>query len=350
MVTAHSQVTLAIQVPPSGVMQKPQLWNLVLVSTSDAPVIVSIKLNLLSTKDNTPLMTAVTKNITLTKGAKQLNFNEVSPVQYNYLSSIFNVDRNPNGFLPIGNFLACYTVIKTVGDAVSELAEECIPIEVAPLSPPLLITPFDKDTITTVYPAFTWLPPAPVNLFNDLTYDLLLVEVQPGQASSQAIQQNIPLYNIGSLRSLSSNYPASRNSLDSTKLYAWRIIANNNGQPVSLSDVWTFNIKKSRTLNAISSNDSYAILQDNYSGEYSVFNQLLYVKYESSNITSYQKVAFIDVATGAVIREENQLVKQGDNYLIFKLSNTFKKGSTYVMSILDATNKKHFLRFNLVKN
>lgn len=347
---ARAQVTMAVQVPPTGVMQKNQLWNLVLVSTSNDPINVRIKITLLSTKDNTPVMSAVSRTFAIIKGAKQVSSNDVAPIQYDYQSAIFNVDRNPNGFLPIGNFLACYTVTKIVGDAFSELSEECLPVEVAPLSPPLLNTPFDKDTLTTAYPNFTWLPPAPLNLFGDISYDLSLVEVQAGQAATQAIQQNLPIYMANRLSTPTYTYPASNKALDTAKLYAWRIAVNTNGQLVAQSDVWTFTIKKNDTLISKKTNDSYALLEDSYSGVYSVFDNILRVKFASSDIIASQKVAFIDVATGAVIREENQLVKQGDNYLIFKLSNAFKKGRTYVMSILDATNKKHFLRFNLVKN
>ncbi|MDI9363593.1 MAG: hypothetical protein QM541_01485 [Flavobacterium sp.] len=342
---------MAVQVPPTGVMQKNQLWNLVLVSTSNNPIIVRIKITLLSTNDNSPVMSAVSRTFSLTKGAKQIGSNDVMPIQYNYLSAIFNVDRNPNGFLPIGNYLACYTVTKIIGDAVSELSEECLPVEVAPLSPPLLNTPFDKDTLTTSYPIFTWLPPAPLNLFSDLSYDMSLVEVQPGQAATQAIQQNIPIYTTNRLTTPTNAYPASNKALDTSKLYAWRIAANNNGQLVAQSDVWTFRLKNHDTeLNKISSNNTYALLRDDYTGTYSVSNRLLYVKYESLNNTSSHKLQFTDAENNSNIQQEERMINQGENYLTFKLSNTFKEGKTYVLTILDSNNKQHFLRFSLIKN
>jgi len=345
---ARTQVTLSVQVPPTGVMQKSQLWNLMLVSTSDIPVRVSIKLSLVSTKDNSPVMTGSTKFFNLPKGAKQISNNDVAPVQYDFPSSMYNIDRDPNGFLPVGNFLACYTVTKMVGENITELAEECVPVEVQPLSPPLLNAPFDQDTLNTVYPQFTWLPPSPLNLFNDLTYDMILVEVLPGESADQAIQQNIPVYNAGNLREPSHIYPASNKSLDTAKTYAWRIVAKNNGQLTAQSEVWKFTIG-TEALTNIDSNANYALLHDELGGTYNINNYFLHIKYTSFWKAYNTTVSFTD-ETGNIIYQEKRKVSQGDNYFDFQLSSRFKTEKVYQISVPGQDNKKHILRFYITKN
>src|SRR5436190_811787 len=79
-----------------------------------------------------------------------------------------------------GRYQACYTVVNAQKGELT-LVENCITVNVDPLSPPLLNTPADEDKLLTAYPQFTWLPPTPIGLFNDLGYAMVLVEVFPGQ-------------------------------------------------------------------------------------------------------------------------------------------------------------------------
>ncbi len=332
----EAQVTLSVQVPPTGVIQKSQLWNLVLVNTGNIPVDVSVKLTLLSTIDNRPVMTATTSRISLNKGAKQIGINDVAPVQYNYLSSVFNVDRNPDGFLPIGNFEACFTVYKQVSDSYVELAEECVPVEVAPLSPPQLNTPFDRDTLSTPYPSFTWLPPAPLPLFSDLSYDIVIVEMQPGQSSMQAVQQNIPVYNTSNLEDLALLYPASNKALDTAKWYAWRVIARNDHQLVAQSEVWSFIIKGVRVPLPTPVSSNYILLRKGrqVSGINMVGNNLLGLKYYSHDAPHEALVRILN-ADGTVVQEIKQAVVYGDNFLSYPLSGVYSKNKVYTVDISD---------------
>jgi hypothetical protein len=345
----RAQVSLAVQVPPTGVLQKSQLWNLVLVSTADQPVTAYVKLTLLSTKDNTPLMTAITKDFLLTKGAKQLSNNEVSPVQYNYFSAAFNADRNPNGLLPVGNYLACYTVLKSDGELSIEMAEECIPVEVEPLSPPLLNTPFDRDTVANGYPQFTWLPPTPLGLFNDLSYDMLITEVMANQSATESIQQNIPVYSAGNLRTLVNLYPASNKALDTAKWYAWRVIAKNNNQLVAQSEVWVFRVASLQppAVDLLSKNYLLLQRQEEAGGVSQIKGDSLGIKYYSFE-KQRQALVRITKADGTVIKEVNQQVGYGDNFFRYPLGNAFEKGQMYRIEITDSDRKRYTASFSIL--
>ncbi len=343
----RAQVTLSVQVPPTGVMQKAQLWNLVLVNTADAPVDVNIQLVLL-TNDNKPVLSATTRRITLNKGVKQIGVSDVAPVQYDYLSSVYNVDRNPDGFLPIGNFQACFTINKLVSDTRTELAEECVPVEVTPLSPPQLNTPFDRDTLSIAYPSFTWLPPTPLPLFSDLSYDLVLVEMQPGQSAEQAIQQNIPLYTAGNVDNLSLLYPTSNKALDTARWYAWRIVAKNNHQLVAQSEVWTFTVRGPQTAAVTPVTTNYILLRKGQqaSGINTVSNRLLGLKYYSFDAPHEGLVRILN-SDGTVVQEIKQHLVYGDNFLSYKLGGAYAKNKVYRAEIIDLQNGRYTVLFQL---
>jgi len=238
---ASAQVNMTVQLPPTGVMQKAQLWNILLVSAANSSIWVRVELRVTDAQTNQPVLTGVSRSIRLSKGAKQLQVADVSPVSYEYLSH--TSDRNANGLLMAGRYTACYSVFLIAGDASSLIAEDCLPFAVEPVSPPLLNNPADQSVVEGNLPQFTWIPPAPVTIFSDLNYDFTVVEVRKGQSAAEAMQANIPVYHTTHLKDQFLNYPASAMGLDTAKSYAWTVVAKNNTQFAAQTDIWTFRIK-----------------------------------------------------------------------------------------------------------
>ena len=345
----HAQLTMALQVPPVGVMQKGQLWNMALIYTGNGNTTVSVILTLLSARDNQPVMTAQSRPIYLAKGTTQITVRDASPVQYNYLSPVFNVDRDPNGFLPIGNYKACYTVEPIGGHDGAPLAEDCLPVEVQPLSPPQLNTPGDTATLTTAYPQFSWLPPLPLNLFSSLSYDMLVVEVLPGQGAYEAIQQNIPVYNISRYKDLAHLYPASNAPLDTGRVYAWRVIAKNEDEFVAQSEVWTFKLASHRPETIRPANGIYIPLRtenEPSAGTYALTENILGIKYYSFDKEYTAKFDFLN-SEGQIVRSVQQKIVYGDNFLGFALDGLFQKGKLYQVDMTDQRNVHHMAGFTI---
>jgi len=238
---AGAQVSMTVQLPPAGVLLKAQLWNIVLVSASNRSESVRITLRLVDAQTNQPVLTGITRSIILNKGARQLQVKDVMPVQYEYLSAA--IDRSVNGLLPAGNYLACYSLIVENDKSGNQPGEDCMPFIIEPVSPPLLNTPADQSVLDTKLPQFTWLPPAPLNLFNDLNYEMILTELHPGQSPQEAIQQNIAIYRAPRLKNIFVNYPSGAVSLDTAKQYAWSVIARNGSLYAAQTEVWTFKIR-----------------------------------------------------------------------------------------------------------
>lgn len=236
-----SQLALTLQVPQAGVLLKPQLWNAVVVNSYPASKQVYIGLTLSDVTTGNPVMTALTSHFTVNTGSFQVQESTVSPISYDYLSSDIT-NRDPDGYLPAGNYSACFTLFEIQEAGAIPVTEQCMPLIVEPVSPPILNTPFNQEVIYNPFPQFTWIPPAPLEIFSYLNYDFILVEVQDGQNYADAIEQNLPVY-AANLPDAFLNYPASAISLDTGKTYAWRVIAKNNQQYAAQSEIWTFSVK-----------------------------------------------------------------------------------------------------------
>ncbi len=343
-----AQVTMVLEIPPTGVMQKAQLWNMALANSSGGLIMATIELTLIDSRTNQPVMTATTTGIQLPKGATQLNVKNIGVIQYNFLSPIFNVDSDPNGFLPIGDFRACYTVT-AAGHGGEGLAQDCIPVQVQPLSPPQLTQPSDSAVLDIAYPQFTWLPPMPLNLFSDLSYDLLVTEVQPGQNPYEAIQQGIPVYTARGYRDPMNVYPSSDAPLDTGRTYAWRVVALNEGEFVAQSEVWTFRLATPKSTVVKPANGNYILLKqanEASSGVHVLTERIVGVKYYSFDKSYTATIRFL-TSNGSVVKTLAKQLTYGDNFLGFTLDRSFSEGKTYQLELTDIQGNKYSTSFTI---
>jgi hypothetical protein len=342
----NAQLSLSVQEPPAGIVQKNQLWNLSLIYSGSNTINVTIGLSLIDMSDNQPVLTGFTRPITLTKGVKQLKTGDVSPVDYTYVSLAFN--RLTDAFLPIGNYRACYTVYTGDKHAENILSEDCISLDIQPLSPPQLAMPADSANIQNPYPQFSWLPPAPLMLFNNLNYELLLTEIGEDQTPGAAIQENIPVYNARGLTTTVNNYPFSNKSLDTGKLYAWRVIAKNGESFVAQSEVWTFKVVKEKLETLIPASGVYMELKNDnaYTSTGVIPDNILGVKYYSYDKTHEAVIKFFN-EKGEVIQEIKRTVEYGNNFMVFKLDHSFSKETTYFIEITDLQMSRYRTSFRM---
>ncbi|HEU4553605.1 MAG TPA: hypothetical protein VFS25_12245 [Chitinophaga sp.] len=339
----QAQVSMTVQLPPAGVMQKSQLWNMLLVSASGAPVNVKIMLRLSDAQTNQPLLTGISRTITLYKGAKQIRAEDAGPVQYEYLSTA--VDSDVNGLLATGNYQACYSVA-TTGHEGALLAEDCIPFAVEPVSPPLLNTPANGSVLETMQPQFSWLPPAPLNIFKDLNYDMVLVEVRNGQSPAEAVQQNIPVFRSMHNRNIFVSYPSSALALDTGKNYAWTVTANNGPRYAAQTEVWTFRIKGMQNMQSVNAN---AYMQLKKEIDASVANSRGPLHFSYSNDANDKTVQYEIIPlqeSGGAIQQGNLSLATGDNLLELRLRESrLEDGKTYLFRLLNSRHEYWQMKF-----
>lgn len=303
------------------------------------------------------VLTGTAPALVLQPGANTITPGRVAPVAYT-AGVGYTIDGNANGFLPVGVFNICYVLTRWNNDISDELAEECITAEVEPISPPQLLQPGDSDRVLTKRPFFTWLPPAPVTVFTNLTYNMTLVEVQPMQSGLDAIQQNSPLLNPSNIAFTSLQYPLSMPELDTGKTYAWRVTANNNGSPVANSEVWSFRVPlpDHYTSNAAASNGSYAALKRVIDASYIITNHSLrfYYTHELADSTVQYNITAISTSSRRPLTTEDSLlhVVYGTNYITLSLDDV--SGITdkhmYLLELISSKKEHYYLRFEYRKS
>lgn len=345
----RTQVNMTAQIPPEGVMQKAQLWNILLVSVSNTPVSVKIILRLSDAVSGQPMLTGISNTIVLNKGAKQLQAGDASPVQYEYLTDA--IDRSTNGLLAAGNYRACYSLIIAGGGKGDLSAEDCVPFAVSPVGPPLLNTPADQSVIETYNPQFTWLPPAPVSIFNNLNYELLLTEVRPGQTAGDAIQQNLPVYRVNYTKTLFANYPASAVALDTAKVYAWTIIAKNGNAFAAQTDVWTFRIKNNMERDALRE-DAYVLLKKELDGAVATISTNISCVYTNETNDSTAKYELISLdADNNILNTGIVKLQPGENMIDVELKKKYhlQDGKSYLFRLKNSRNEYWQVKFIYAK-
>ena len=351
ILSTEAQISMTLQVPPAGVLVKNQLWNMLLVNSGTRSMLLRVNLVLLDVKTNQPVLTASTTPFLLGKGARQLQAKDLSPIQYTYNGPASNTDRDPNGMLPAGSYQACYTVLST--EKGLPFVENCIQLNIDPLSPPLLNTPADEGSLYTTYPQFTWLPPTPVGLFNDLSYTLILVEVLAGQGKADAIQQNIPVYSAGFIKNLYMNYPSSYRALDTARLYAWRIVAMNNGQPTAMSDIWTFRVTVPPKPGLKIQSSAYVSLKRGLDPSIASGGATLKLSYdnEAADTVVAYTITSLQESGNPVVQQGTLTLRRGSNLLEVVLSKTagFADDKVYQFQLINGRKESWTLKFTTNK-
>ena len=337
----NAQVIINVVQPPAGFLTKDQLWNLVLTNSGNTTTEVVILMNLKDAKTGQSVLSAGTRSILLNKGAKVLTNQDMQPVQYNYSSS-----NLAGPFLPLGSYIACYTVSRDGHDA-GAIATECVRINSTPLSPPLLNTPANKAVLQTPAPQLTWTPPTPINMFNDLSYNLLVTEVMQGQAPSEAIVYNTPLFTSTNIKTPYSTYSSAYTKLQPGKTYAWQVVANNGDNYAAATEVWTFSLASDST-QSVSADAAYISLSSNANGTgvYYITGNELHVKYYSFDKTHDSVVRLLE-ADGKPVQEMKRNIIYGDNFLTLSLGHSFHAGTIYTIEIADQQKRTYTASFSI---
>jgi hypothetical protein len=354
--TVQSQVILNPQLPALGLVLKSQLWNLSLINTGAGSINVQVQMMVTDASDNLNVFSGTTNTITLPKGVILVTANSVAPVVYNILATGYSVDTSPDGFLPVGIFNICYTVNQMGAEGSVTLAQECETVEISPISPPMLISPSDSEALDISRPLFSWIPPAPYNVFSNMTYTFTLVQIEPTQDASDAIQQNVPVQTQQNLSVINLQYPVSLPELDTGQIYAWQVLATNNGVPVSNSEIWTFTIRKPNIDTTMSiPNNYYAKLKRVNDGSYTQMNGVLKYGYYNEINSPTVDINIYDISSSQRVPVQLDSsfvnVSYGQNYLLLDLtqSNVLTNNHTYLLELVNPKNEHWYLKFEYVK-
>ncbi len=347
-----AQILISPQIPPQGLMQKKQLWNIMVVNNSGTPQPVRVQMLLTNPATGEKLLNGVSRVVVIPMGATALREDDFAPVQYNYSGAYSLSDRNTGDLMMAGNYMICYSLMEANPKAEMLLAEECVPTEVAPLSPPQLITPADTSELETSYPSFNWIPPAPLTMFSDLKYELLVTEVKEGQHAHEAIQRNAPLYIQRYLSAPFLLYPSSYKALEAGKKYAWQVIAKSGNTYSQKTETWTFHIKEESTARLIDGG-VYTKLSRGYDAHSYICRGNMRFEYfnESGDTTAAVNIYRVQEDRRTPVDQRTVPLKQGQNFIEFNIRNNGKYSDrqVFVLEILNSRREQWNLKFKYLK-
>lgn len=349
---SRAQVLLNLQIPFSGVYIKSQLWNFSIINPGSQNISIKIEMTFSDAVNGQQIFTASSSVFTLNQQVTMLQAADFAPIVYNVVNSNYNIDTNPNGFLPVGQFDVCFAVMEIHAETTEKLTEQCEGIEVEPISPPLLIAPSDGEVTDYTKPLFTWVPPAPFANFNNLTYDWVLVEVTGNQNPSDAIEQNLPIYSEQGLTNNSLLYPPSLPDLDTSKVYAWQVGANSSNNAIAKSEIWTFKTRLYGLDTLYANTDAfYTALRKVNDASYITSTGIVRFEYMNEIKDSIAFINFYDLnstsrsSLNAALMPVN--LRFGQNFIRIDLGtlNGIVHGHIYLLELINNKNEKWYLKF-----
>lgn len=339
-------------VPGSGLIQKSQLWNLLVINNSKSAITGKVEMIVTNKRANIEEFSGATSNFDIPVGSKQFNAATLGSIQYVY----FNAGdiKSNNDFLPIGNYTVCYKLSSDLNKQ-TQLAEECISIDVEPLSPPQLSFPENGTDMQLSPNQFIWTPPTPINLFNNIRYDFILVELFPEQKKDEAIQQNLPIYSENNITTNTVNFKTIANQLSPNKNYVWQVIARDDKEYAAKSEAWSFKIVENAKLEQIIKGTPYVKLQMNNPELAIAPNGILKMNYSNRSndstveITVFQKDSKQSNGTSTT---KTYKVQSGENNLKIDLKKemglkSLNEGKLYSVNLVNSKKESWVLNFQI---
>jgi hypothetical protein len=350
--SVQAQVQIQTALPTVGLVQKNQLWNLVLVNASPVAEYGRLEMVVTNRRTNQELLTATTAEFLLKKGATAVNVNLLNPILYNYIG--IDPDKTINTLLPAGAYAVCYQFVSNAfTDKRQALAEECTQFDTEPLSPPLLSFPADSAVLETSPTQFAWLPPTPVAMINDLHYEVLITEIFVGQEAAEALQLNSPLFSNVQGANNFMTYSAAYPVFEKDKWYAWQVIARDNMEYAGKSEVWVFKVAVASPAQQAANSTPYTELQQTGAGKTVAPNGLLRFSYTNQLADTEVKITVTDAGDKAndEVKQFVMKVERGQNFLQKDISKLFKyeEGHTYRLMLENSIGEKWYLLF-AIKN
>jgi hypothetical protein len=332
------QVSIILPGNTGPVMRQEMFWNISVVNADRLPFTGRIQI-VVNDENGFSVLQALSSAILFSSGTKVLSKKTVEPVNYLYSDA-----GNSSGWMKAGKYRLCYTVIKETKEDVP-VAEECTDLLIEPLSPPLLSQPSDKSEIYEDHPAFAWIPPAPVQIFNSLKYEIKIVEIKKDQVAADALENNTPVYFENNLPSPFRVLPYSATALKENTEYAWQVLAYDNGYNIK-SEAWIFKVVKDSVMQIIESSPFIAMKQNDpqFGLMHQGFLKVLLNNYSTDTIANFR---IYEEGKDKQAAQVEVKITQGENYVLQEIDRRIKldEDKLYQLVWVNSRGEKWMVRY-----
>lgn len=344
-VIVNAQVSIQPALPAMGMIQKNQLWSVLVINSSNVQYQCRLDVVLRDRATGQEILTATSNQFTIGRGTKQVNFNTLSPVTYNYI--VPGVNNSLQGLIPAGSYIACYALSAILKE--TPIAEECIQFDAEPLSPPMLVFPADSSILKVAPTQFSWTPPTPSSMFDQLQYEVLITQITPGQKPDQAIIENMPFYNDPYQVMTTINYPGTSTSFEKDMWYAWQVVAKDGKSYTGKSEVWVF-IVKPDIYKSIVEKSPYIKMKKNDPDNGIAPNGFLKISYINETADTVVSIKILEVGNyKRDIPPVNLPVKAGENLMVYELKNSIQvdESKTYEAILINSRQETWRIQFQV---
>lgn len=342
----RSQVLIIPEVQNTGAVFRQQLWSVVVNNASGQPQKAILVISVVDRNTSQVVLEANSMMLVFNAGVKRVTYNDLLPVTYTVASPGFGMDSRVNQPIPVGEYVACYKLLDATKNTT--LASECVKIIAEPLSPPQLIQPENGSIVMEPRPVLTWTPPAPVYMFNSLSYDIIVSPLYDNQSAVEALQRNIPVMTTMSANN-SILYPSTFTDLQPGKTYVWQVVAKDAGNYGGKSEVWTFTVMPD-SVKQIINNASYVRIALNNQSEIASLHQgVLKVDYENRAGDESVEAVIEDMTDAKAKPVTFRLsLHKGQNLIVKDINKLgrFNEDHVYKLTIRNSKGQNAFLRFS----
>lgn len=337
-VFCYAQVTITAQLPSGNMVPRDALWNTVISNINAEETELLLVVNIKELQTGNLVMSANSAKFLVGKGVKVTRLADLQPVNY-----VFTENGFERSFLPLGSYQVCYQVF---GKQEQVLAQDCINLQVDPLSPPMLTFPENAAVLRDDHPQFSWLAPGTPGMLGNLSYDLTVAELASGQSAAEAIEYNAPVYQRTGIRQTFENYPSSSLKLDTGKTYVWQVVARNNDSYAAKTEAWTFTVGNDKLPQIV--RESAYVEIDLKINQLSIapegFLKFKFTNRLADTSANFQIFDLQEKSTEPLV-EISKNILRGENYMLIDLNPIIRRMKNHKYQMVYTNSKKEVFRF-----
>jgi hypothetical protein len=242
---ANAQFTVTAIPPPSSTFTFDELWHLNVTGPATSNYVeFYIALRIFNNADGNLMVksnSAIFPFSQIPLHATPANLGSLNALSTLYYdNNLQNIVQN-GGFFPVGVYDIQFVLLGRPTDGeFTELAEYDYQKIVEAFWPPMLLYPYNEDTIDNPYPILTWTPAFYASPGTTIEYSLWLVKLNGNQDPYQGITSNPYILQSTHLNSTTLPYPPSVYNMQVGDRFGWQVAATINNQPIAYTEVWSF--------------------------------------------------------------------------------------------------------------
>lgn len=339
--TSKAQVSVQLQPIMPVQLRLTDMWRANVMNSSGGEINAYLK-GSVSYGNTTLIVEGTSQPLVLKPGINVINPASISIRGYEFNPAVNLPNLSSTELFPFGSYVVC---LKVYNANSSELGASCIEAIIKPLSPPMLLSPYNEAQVHTAYPLFIWSPPTPVPSGMQVEYDLKIVEVLTGQNPADAIQRNFALIQESDLHSNLFQYPVNAVKLEPQKNYAWQVVAKGDNFLIGTTEVWSFKMVLD-TMNAYKLPNPEQFYEPKIAldGAYAVAVEVLGVILKEAD--NFKLTLYNSKHELLKVKPELKRIANDSRHIVnLKETGKLQNGEVYMLEFISSTGEKTYILF-----